>query len=139
MPIGLLFCKRLIFPSLPNLLDKNVSSSIMKSLLTRVLFRKAKRYLCSLRASSRARGLGFRWGEKVEGGRASENFSKYLVSLIVLRPEKLQAVKIFCYRGFDLSVVCPLQGIIDEQMQKYGKICGFDGRRVGWRVEIGQI
>ena len=33
-----------------------------------------------------------------------------------LRPEQLQAVKCFCYRGFDLSVVCPLQIIIDEQI-----------------------
>ena len=33
-----------------------------------------------------------------------------------LRPEQLQAAKTFCYRGFDLSVVCPLQSIIDEQI-----------------------
>ena len=47
---------------------------------------------------------------------ACENFSKYLVSLMELRPEQLQAAKPFCYRGFDLSVVCPLQSIIDEQI-----------------------
>ena len=33
-----------------------------------------------------------------------------------LRPEQLQAVKPFCYCGFDLSVICPLQSIIDEQI-----------------------
>ena len=33
-----------------------------------------------------------------------------------LRPEQLQAAKTFCYRSFDLWVVCPLQSIIDEQI-----------------------
>ena len=47
---------------------------------------------------------------------ACENVSKYLVSLMELRPEQLQAAKTFCYHGFDLSVVCPLQSIIDEQI-----------------------
>ena len=47
---------------------------------------------------------------------ACENFLKYLVSLMELRPEQLQAAKTFCYLGFDLSVVCPLQSIIDEQI-----------------------
>ena len=48
---------------------------------------------------------------------ACENFVKYLVSLMALRPEQLHAVKIFCYRGFDLSVVCTFQYlIIDEQI-----------------------
>ena len=47
---------------------------------------------------------------------ACENFSKYLVSLMELRPEQLQAAKTFCYHGFDLSVVCPLQSIIDKQI-----------------------
>ena len=48
--------------------------------------------------------------------KACENFSKYLVSLMELRTEQLQVVKTFCCRGFDLSVVCPLQSIIDEQI-----------------------
>ena len=47
---------------------------------------------------------------------ACDNFSKYLVSLMELRPAQLQAVKTFCYCGFDLSVVCPLQSIIDKQI-----------------------
>ena len=48
---------------------------------------------------------------------ACENFSKYLFFFLMeLRPEQLQAAKTFCYRGFDLSVVCPLQSIIDEQI-----------------------
>ena len=47
---------------------------------------------------------------------ACANFSKYVVSLIELRPEQPQAAKTFCYRGFDLSVVCPLQSIFDEQI-----------------------